>query len=460
MTSSNNSSSNGDSSHPSNLHGILPSSSQGSSEQTVPYHSAAQEIAQNAHPSKKIKKDPQPSHGFLPPNASSPAPFPSVNNPNPHPKPNLITNPNPEINLNADPNPSPKPSPSPNLDPSPNSNTEPNPNLIAVTSDGSSQPPIVVQKPVPSVAQNSWHGVLAAQKTENPTIPNLQSSRQSAFHDPTQSSSSSDLSRRLSVQSWGSKPLRIIDPHLWIIMEKEKQRQCKSLELIASENYASQAVIEALGCHLTNKYSEGIPGARLYCGNENIDLIEILCIERALKAFHLESTSWGANVQPYSCTTANFAVYTALLQPKDRIMGLDSPSGGHLSHGYYTPSRKKVSAASIFFESFPYRVNSAGYIDFGDLERIALAYRPKLLICGASAYPREWDYAKFRIIADRCGAILMCDMAHISGIVAAQVFLLSIVNTSVSRIHLCFSISQIKRNSNVSGRGLLVFSCN
>lgn len=296
-----------------------------------------------------------------------------------------------------------------------------NPSPLAA--EGSSQSPI--QKPVPSLtlpAQNSWHGVLNAQQTMplhvQVGVPNLQSSRPSAFYDPAQSV---DLAaRRLSVQSWGNKPLPVVDPHLWVIMEKEKQRQCKSIELVASENYTSQAVIEALGSHLTNKYSEGMPGARLYCGNENIDLIENLCIERALKAFHLEPNTWGVNVQPYSCTTANFAVYTALLQPKDRIMGLDSPSGGHLSHGYYTSSRKKVSGASIFFESFPYRVNSTGYIDFVDLERIALVYRPKLLICGASAYPREWDYAKFRDIADRCGAVLMCDMAHISGLVAAQ----------------------------------------
>lgn len=289
--------------------------------------------------------------------------------------------------------------------------------------EGTPQSPI--QKPVPSVnlpAQKSWHGMLNAQQGAlshtHLGVPSLQSSRPSAFYDPAQSA---DLAaRRLSVQSWGNKQLPLVDPHLWVIMEKEKQRQCKSIELVASENYTSQAVIEALGSHLTNKYSEGVPGARLYCGNENIDLIENLCIERALKAFHLESSMWGVNVQPYSCTTANFAVYTALLQPKDRIMGLDSPSGGHLSHGYYTSSRKKVSGASIFFESFPYRVNSTGYIDFVDLERIALAYRPKLLICGASAYPREWDYSKFRDIADRCGAVLMCDMAHISGLVAAQ----------------------------------------
>lgn len=273
-----------------------------------------------------------------------------------------------------------------------------------------------IQKPIPSLP-----GVLPARKSLKirPNFPvdapNLQSSGTSAFYDPSQVAA-----RRLAVQSWGNKPLPVIDPHVWDIMEKEKNRQWKGIELVASENFTSQAVIEALGSHLTNKYSEGMPGARFYGGNENIDFVETLCVERALKAFHLEPKLWGVNVQPYSCTSANFAVYTALLQPKDRIMGLDSPSGGHLSHGYYTSSGKKVSAASIFFETFPYRVDSTGYIDFGDLERVALVYKPKLLICGASAYPREWNYARFRDIADRCGAILMCDMSHISGLVAAQ----------------------------------------
>ncbi|KAI5070570.1 hypothetical protein GOP47_0014913 [Adiantum capillus-veneris] len=228
-------------------------------------------------------------------------------------------------------------------------------------------------------------------------------------------------SRRLSVKEWGSRSLSSVDPHLYNIMEREKVRQWKGIELIASENFTSQAVMEVLGSHLVNKYSEGLPGARYYGGNEYIDQIESLCRERALISFHLDSEAWGVNVQPYSCTSANFAVYTALLQPKDRIMGLDSPSGGHLSHGYYTPSGKKVSAASIFFENLPYKVNpESGYIDYDKLEEKALDYRPKILICGGSAYPREWDYARFRQISDKVGAILMCDMAHISGLVAAQ----------------------------------------
>lgn len=229
-------------------------------------------------------------------------------------------------------------------------------------------------------------------------------------------------SRRAAVRAWGNQPLWLADPEVHEIMEKERQRQFKGIELIASENFVCRAVMEALGSHLTNKYSEGMPAARLYTGNQHIDQIEVLCCERALTAFDLDPEKWGVNVQPYSCTSANFAVYTGLLLPKDRIMGLDSPSGGHLSHGYYATSGKKVSAASIFFEGLPYKVNpQTGYIDYEKLEEKALDFRPKILICGGSSYPREWDYARFRQIADKCGAVLMCDMAHISGLVAAKV---------------------------------------
>lgn len=155
-----------------------------------------------------------------------------------------------------------------------------------------------------------------------------------------------------------------------------------------------------------------------------MDKIELLCQERALKAYGLNPEEWGVNVQPYSGSPANFEVYTALLRPHDRIMGLDLPSGGHLTHGFYTYSkadncRKAVSATSIYFESLPYRISPVdGLIDFPALTAQASLFKPAMIVCGGSAYPREWDYAQFRKIADANGSLLMCDMAHISGLVA------------------------------------------
>ncbi|KAI2727626.1 hypothetical protein CBS147354_3299 [Penicillium roqueforti] len=211
------------------------------------------------------------------------------------------------------------------------------------------------------------------------------------------------------------------DPEIAALMEKEIQRQRESIVLIASENFTSRAVFDALGSPMCNKYSEGYPGARYYGGNQHIDAIEITCQQRALKAFNLDPAKWGVNVQCLSGSPANLQVYQALMRPHDRLMGLDLPHGGHLSHGYQTPSRK-ISAVSTYFETFPYRVDlETGIIDYDTLERNAEMYRPKCLVAGTSAYCRLIDYKRMREIADKVGAYLIVDMAHISGLIAAGV---------------------------------------
>ncbi|KAI9717409.1 MAG: hypothetical protein M1812_004761 [Candelaria pacifica] len=217
------------------------------------------------------------------------------------------------------------------------------------------------------------------------------------------------------------KSLIETDPEIAEIMKHEIQRQRESIVLIASENFTSRAVFDALGSPMSNKYSEGYPGARYYGGNQHIDAIELTCQARALKTFGLDADKWGVNVQCLSGSPANLQVYQAIMRPHDRLMGLDLPHGGHLSHGYQTP-QKKISAISTYFETFPYRVNlDSGIIDYDALESNALMYRPKVLVAGTSAYCRLIDYGRMRQIADLVGAYLVVDMAHISGLIAAGV---------------------------------------
>ncbi|THY55014.1 SHMT-domain-containing protein [Aureobasidium pullulans] len=218
-----------------------------------------------------------------------------------------------------------------------------------------------------------------------------------------------------------SADLEEADPTVYNIIQKEKRRQKHFINLIPSENFTSQAVLDALGSVMQNKYSEGYPGARYYGGNEHIDEAERLCQQRALQAFRLDPEKWGVNVQPLSGSPANLYAYSALLNAHDRIMGLDLPHGGHLSHGYQTPT-KKISAISKYFETLPYRLDEkTGLIDYTKLQELAMLYRPKIIIAGTSAYSRLIDYKKFRDVADNVGSYLLSDMAHISGLVAGGV---------------------------------------
>lgn len=202
------------------------------------------------------------------------------------------------------------------------------------------------------------------------------------------------------------------DPELYASMARELERQRDHLELIASENFTSQAVMEAVGSHLTNKYAEGYPGARYYGGCEYVDEVERLAIERVTRLFGADH----ANVQPHSGSQANMAVYAALLQPGDRILGMNLSHGGHLTHG------SKASLSGKYFEAHFYGVDpETEIIDYEALARTAEEVRPKLIIAGASAYPRVIDFARFREVADSVGAYLMVDMAHIGGLVAAGV---------------------------------------
>ena len=196
------------------------------------------------------------------------------------------------------------------------------------------------------------------------------------------------------------------------LIKRELERQTVGLELIASENYVSDNVLTALGSVLTNKYAEGYPGARYYGGCEVVDQVEQIAIERLCKLFDAEY----ANVQPHSGAQANMAVFMACLKPGDTFMGLDLAPGGHLTHG------SPVNMSGILYNAVAYTLNEeTGLVDYDDMERKALEYRPKLIVGGASAYSREWDWERMRAIADKIGAILMVDMAHPAGLIAAGI---------------------------------------
>ena len=199
------------------------------------------------------------------------------------------------------------------------------------------------------------------------------------------------------------------DPELWQWIDAEAKRQEQNIELIASENYASPAVMAAQGSCLTNKYAEGYPGKRYYGGCQCVDVVENLAIERAKELFGCDY----ANVQPHSGAQANLAVQFAICNPGDTIMGMNLDHGGHLTHG------SPVNISGKYFNIVPYGVNDEGFIDYDKLREIALECKPKMIIAGASAYARTIDFKKFREVADEVGAVLMVDMAHIAGLVAA-----------------------------------------
>ena len=202
------------------------------------------------------------------------------------------------------------------------------------------------------------------------------------------------------------------DPAIAELIQKELQRQETHLELIASENFTSRAVMEAQGSVLTNKYADGLPAKRYYGGCEHVDAIEALAIERAKELF---GAAW-ANVQPHSGAQANFAVFLALLQPGDTILGMDLSHGGHLTHG------SPVNVSGKWFKAVHYGVDpDTQQLNFDTIRQLALEHKPKLIVCGYSAYPRSIDFAAFRAIADEVGAYLLADMAHIAGLVAAGV---------------------------------------
>ncbi len=210
-----------------------------------------------------------------------------------------------------------------------------------------------------------------------------------------------------------TKPMK--DTQIAKLISAEKARQKKAVNLIASENYVSKDVLAALGSELTNKYAEGYPGKRYYGGNSVIDKVENLAVDRALKLFGLKDSEWHVNTQALSGSPANLAVYVGLLEKGDKVMGMSLDQGGHLTHGH------KVSATGKFWTQVPYGVSKdTEVLDYDALKAIAASEKPKMIIAGFTAYPRQIDWKKFREIADAVGAYLMVDMSHIAGLVAGK----------------------------------------
>ena len=201
-----------------------------------------------------------------------------------------------------------------------------------------------------------------------------------------------------------------MEKEIFALIDAEKQRQMRGIELIASENFVSDQVMRAMGSVLTNKYAEGYPGKRYYGGCQVVDQVEQMAIDRICRLFGAAY----ANVQPHSGAQANAAVFLACLKPGDTFMGLNLDHGGHLSHG------SPVNTSGILYHPIGYNLNrETGRVDYDEMEQLALQHKPKLIVGGGSAYSREWDYARMRAIADKVGAILMIDMAHPAGLIAA-----------------------------------------
>lgn len=206
--------------------------------------------------------------------------------------------------------------------------------------------------------------------------------------------------------------LKSFDPEVYAYIEKEKERQSTTLELIASENAVSSNILEAVGSILTNKYAEGYPHKRYYGGCENVDHIEAIAIERAKKLFNAEH----ANVQPHAGSQANMGVYFAVLEPGDVILGMDLSAGGHLTHG------SSVNFSGKIFKAVTYGVDDNGYMNYAEIEKLALEHKPKMVVAGASAYSRAMDFKRLREIADKVGAYFLVDMAHYAGLIAAGLY--------------------------------------